>query len=96
MGLFAFLLAVFWLSIGGFFTVDALRFLPNSLSAPGRIIACQFQDEDSHGGSQACFPTIRFITKTGQRIIVAISSSGSTSYQAGDTLPVRFNRRMPG
>ena len=90
MGVFSLFLSIVWLGIGGFFTAQSLLFFPGTFSAPGTVTSCQFYDDD-----QVCYPTISFVTKSGQKIMVTISSSGSSTYHVGDTLPVRYHPNAP-
>lgn len=77
--------------VGLFLGLDALRFLPGTVSTSGTIVHCN-EVTDSEG-STSCQPTVRFQTQTGQTITF-ISSFGS-DYKQGDAVTVAYHSVNP-
>lgn len=91
LGLVFLVVGLIFASVGISLGLDALRFLPGTVSTSGTIVHCN-EVTDSQG-STSCQPTVQFQTQTGQTITF-ISSVGS-DYKQGDAVTVAYHPANP-
>jgi len=79
------------------FLIATFSFLPGTLTANGTIIHCKTELVSTQYDQwvATCQPTVRFRTVSGQQITFSSPGYGSSDYEVGNVLPVRYHPTTP-